>query len=262
MTALALEGVSVSLGRTEVLSGVSLRVEQGEWVALVGANGAGKTTLIRSIAGLVPFTGSVTVGGRPLAELDRREVARAIAVVPQEPATPGWLTVAEYVLLGRTPHLGLLEGERRSDLDATARAIERLDLAELAERRLGTLSGGERQRAVVARALAQEASLVLLDEPTAALDIGHQQQAFDLLDALRRESALTLVSAMHDLTLAAQYADRVVLLHRGTVVADGIPSAVLTEELLNAYFDASVRVVAVDGTFAVVPTRGTRAGGT
>lgn len=260
MTALSLAGVSVSLGRVRVLSDVSLRVAPGEWVAVVGANGAGKTTLIRAIARLVPFDGTIEVGGRRLGDLDRREVARAIAVVPQEPATPGWLTVAEYVLLGRTPHLGLLEGERRSDLDAAARAIERLDLGELAERRLGTLSGGERQRAVVARALAQEAGLVLLDEPTAALDIGHQQQAFDLLDALRHESGLTLVSAMHDLTLAAQYADRVVLLHRGTVVADGAPAEVLTEELLNAYFDASVRVVPVDGALAIVPTRGTRTG--
>jgi iron complex transport system ATP-binding protein len=256
--ALSVARVSVSLGRARVLSDVSLTVTPGEWVALVGANGAGKTTLIRAIAGLVPFDGVIEVSGRPLAELTRKEVARAIAVVPQEPATPGWLTVGEYVLLGRTPHLGLLEGERRTDLDATARAIERLDLAELADRRLGTLSGGERQRAVVARALAQEAGLILLDEPTAALDIGHQQQAFDLLDTLRRESALTLVSAMHDLTLAAQYADRVVLLHHGTVVADGAPADVLTEELLGAYFDASVRVVPVDGGLAIVPTRGAR----
>jgi iron complex transport system ATP-binding protein len=255
MTALRLERVSVELGRTRVLTDVSATVADGEWVALVGANGAGKTTLLRAIAGLVPYRGSIAIHGRAAGELDRRERARAVAVVPQQPTTPEWLTVGEYVLLGRTPHLGLLQGESRGDLAAAEQALSRLDLGSFAERRLGTLSGGERQRAVVARALAQEPSVILLDEPTAALDIGHQQQAFDLLDRLRAESGLTLVAAMHDLTLAAQYADRILLLHQGAIVADGAPADVITEEALSLYFDASVRVISVDGSPAVVPAR-------
>jgi iron complex transport system ATP-binding protein len=166
------------------------------------------------------------------------------------------MTVAEYVLLGRTPHLGRLARESAGDRDAATRTLERLDLLDHSERPLGTLSGGERQRVVVARALAQEASIVLLDEPTAALDIGHQQQALELLDTLRSESELTLVAAMHDLTLAAQYADRMILLDEGRVAADGSPAEVLTEESIARHYDASIRVVLVDDRLAVVPARG------
>ncbi len=247
-------------GRTEVLHGVTLEIERGEWVALIGPNGAGKTTLLRAVAGLVPCSGLVQVGGRRLAELTRRELARQIAVVPQQPSTPDWLTVSEYVLLGRTPHLGLLSNEGADDLAAAERALRRLDLLEVASRRLGTLSGGELQRVVVARALAQEASIVLLDEPIASLDIGHQQQMLELLDELREESSLTLVAAVHDLTLAAQYADRVVLLVRGEVVADGAPDAVLTEEALSLHYDANVRIVRLGEGLAVVPLRVGRPG--
>jgi iron complex transport system ATP-binding protein len=167
------------------------------------------------------------------------------------------MTVAEYVLLGRTPYLGPLAKEGRRDREAAAQALARLDLLDFQARRLGTLSGGEKQRAVVARALAQEARIVLLDEPTAALDIGHQQQALDLLDVLRAESRLTLVAAMHDLTLAAHYADRMVLLDEGRIVVDGAPEDVITEDLIARHYDASIQVIAVDGRIAVVPRRGT-----
>ena len=151
---------------------------------------------------------------------------------------------------------GPLAREGAADRDAAWNALDRLELEELAERPLGTLSGGERQRAVVARALAQEASIVLLDEPTAALDIGHQQQALELLDGLRDRQGLTLVAAMHDLTLAAQYADRVLLLSRGRIVADGTPGEVLTEDALREHYGATVRVLTVDDRLAVLPTRG------
>ncbi len=165
------------------------------------------------------------------------------------------MTVAEYVLLGRTPHLGPLAKEGTRDRDAAARALGRLDLLSFAGRRLGTLSGGEKQRAVVARALAQEAPIVLLDEPTAALDIGHQQQALELLDGLRAESGLTLVAAMHDLTLAAQYADRMLMLDAGSVVADGTPADVLTEAVIAEHYGAAIDVVALGDRIAVVPRR-------
>lgn len=255
MSAIALDDVSVAYGRTRVLDGVGLAIERGRWVALIGPNGAGKTTLLRAIARLVPFTGEIRLDGRPGGELSRRELARLIALVPQQPATPEWLTVSEYVLLGRTPYLRPLEQEGRRDREAAARALERLDLLEYARRRLGTLSGGELQRAVVARALAQEASIVLLDEPTAALDIGHQQQALELLDELRREDGLTFVAAMHDLTLAAQYAERMVLLDAGRVVADGAPPDVLDRDRLARHYDADVEIVDLDGRIAVVPRR-------
>ena len=189
VSAIALDGVTVRLGGRPVVDDVSATVEAGEWVALIGPNGAGKTSLLRAIAGLLPCEGRVVLDGRPAASLERRERARQLAVVPQEPETPPWLTVAEYVLLGRTPHLGPLAREGAADREAAWRALERLDLEPLVDRPLGTLSGGERQRAVVARALAQEAPVVLLDEPTAALDIGHQQQALELLDGSVRRRA-------------------------------------------------------------------------
>jgi len=257
VNAIELTNVTVELGGRPVVDGIEAAVARGEWVALIGPNGAGKTTLLRAIARLVPFAGSIALEGRDTKELHRAELSRLLAVVPQEPSTPPWMTVAEYVLLGRTPHLGTLAKEGKRDREAAARALARLDLLEYCERRLGTLSGGEKQRVVVARALAQEARIVLLDEPTAALDIGHQQQALELLDLLRVESGLTLVAAMHDLTLAAQYADRMVLLDRGRVAVDGVPRDVLTEAAIARHYGASIDVVPVGGRIAVIPRRTT-----
>jgi cobalamin transport system ATP-binding protein len=255
-----LREVSVQLGGKTVVDRVDAAVADGEWVAVIGPNGAGKTTLLRAIARLVPFSGSVVLAGRAVTDLSRSELARLVAVVPQEPSTPPWMTVAEYVLLGRTPHLGPLAKEGSRDRDAAARALDRLDLLRFVDRRLGTLSGGEKQRVVVARALAQEAAIVLLDEPTAALDIGHQQQALDLLDGLRAESGLTLVAAMHDLTLAAQYSDRMLLLDAGRVAVDGSPVDVLTEEAIARHYGAAIDVVPVGDRIAVIPRRTVRAG--
>ncbi len=255
MSAIELRGVTVELGGRPVVDRVDATVADGEWVALIGPNGAGKTTLLRALARLVPYAGEIELDGRPLAELGRGELARLVAVVPQEPSTPPWMTVAEYVLLGRTPHLGPLAKEGTRDREAAARALARLDLLPFVERRLGTLSGGEKQRVVVARALAQDAAIVLLDEPTAALDIGHQQQALDLLDGLRAESGLTLVAAMHDLTLAAQYADRMLLLDGGRVVADGAPTEVLTAAVIARHYGAAIDVVPVGDRIAIVPRR-------
>ena len=255
MNAISARGVTVSLGGRPVVREVDLDVPRGQWVGLIGPNGAGKTTLLRALAGLVPHDGTIALHERSTAELGRRDWSRIVAIVPQEPVTPPWMTVAEYVLLGRTPHLGRLARESSDDRSAVRHTLARLDLLDHRGRLLGTLSGGERQRVVVARALAQEASIVLLDEPTAALDIGHQQQALELLDTLRSESELTLVAAMHDLTLAAQYADRMVLLDDGRVEADGPPVEVLTQESIARHYDAHIRVVRVDDRLAVVPAR-------
>jgi cobalamin transport system ATP-binding protein len=258
VNAIEAHGVTVRLGGREVVRDVDVVVPGGQWVGLIGPNGAGKTTLLRALAGLLPYAGQIELGGVTGRSLRRRDWARAVAIVPQEPVTPPWMTVSEYVLLGRTPHLGRLARESGGDRDVASRTLARLDLLAYGDRRLGTLSGGERQRVVVARALAQEAAIVLLDEPTAALDIGHQQQALELLDLLRSESELTLVAAMHDLTLAAQYADRMLLLDEGRVVADGPPAEVLTEELVARHYDANVRVVRIDDRLAIVPARRAR----
>jgi iron complex transport system ATP-binding protein len=252
---IALERVSVRFGRHLVVDRVTAEVVRGEWVALIGPNGAGKTTLLRAIAGLVPAEGEIAVGGEPIARLGRRELARRIALVPQVPLLPPAMTVTEYVALGRTPYISYLATESRRDLAAVERALERLELVELGERALASLSGGERQRAVLARALVQDAPVLLLDEPTSALDIGHQQQALELLDTLRAEEGLTLVAAMHDLTLAAQYADRILLVDAGRVVADGAPEAVLSEERLGVHYGAAVRVLRHGGGIAIVPER-------
>ena len=175
--------------------------------------------------------------------------------MPQNPQTPPELTVAEYVLLGRTPHIGYLATETRADRLAAERAIARLALRPFAERTLGSLSGGELQRAVLARALAQEAPILLLDEPTSALDLGRQQQALELVDALRRDDELTVIAAMHDLSLAGQYADRLLLLDRGQLVAEGPAGEVLSEERIATYYSASVEVLHRNGSVFVLPQR-------
>jgi iron complex transport system ATP-binding protein len=255
VSAIALEGVSVELGGARVVRSVSAALATGEWAALIGPNGAGKTTLLRAIAGLVRFTGSIAVGGDRVGALGRRSLARRLALVPQIPLTPPELTVAEYVLLGRTPHISYLGAESRRDRLAAERALARLDLLPFADRHLGSLSGGERQRAVLGRALAQEASVLLLDEPTSALDIGHGQHVLELVDLLRREDGITVLAAMHDLTLAGQYAERLLLLSAGELHAAGPPREVLVEELLARHYDASVRVVETESGPAVIPVR-------
>jgi iron complex transport system ATP-binding protein len=251
-----LSSVSVVLGGQRVVDELSASVADGEWVAVIGPNGAGKTTLLRAIAGLVPFTGTITLDGRPVTSLDRRELARSVALVPQIPALPVELTVSDYVLLGRTPYVSYLGKESRHDVEAAERALLRMDLAHLAARRLGTLSGGEWQRAVLARALAQEAPVLLLDEPTSALDVGRIQKALALVDGLRTDEGLTVLSAMHDLTLAGQFADRLLLLSRGCLVASGPAREVLTEALVAEHYEAAVRILDEEGVgIAVVPRR-------
>jgi iron complex transport system ATP-binding protein len=252
---ISLDRVSVWLGGALVLDGVTAAVDDGEWVGVIGPNGAGKTTLLRAVAGLVSHAGTVTVGGGPVAALKRRELSRRVALVPQDPLMPKEMTVHEYVLLGRTPYVPYLGSESRDDVKAVDRALGRLDLRGLAERRLGTLSGGERQRAVLARALAQATPILLLDEPTSALDVGRQQQVLEFVDRLRAEERLTVLSAMHDLTLAAQFTDRLLLLDRGVIVAEGPPREVLTEARIGAHYGAAVRVIDDDRGLAVVPTR-------
>jgi iron complex transport system ATP-binding protein len=252
---IALDQVTVRLGERAVLERVSLRVAAGCWTNLIGPNGAGKTTLLRAVGGGARYAGSVTVGGREVAALSTRARARNLAHVPQEPLLPGDMTVDEYVLLGRSPHLGMLGRAGKADREAVAAAIARLDLGPLAERRLGALSGGERQRAVLARTLAQRAPVLLLDEPTTALDIGRQQEVLELIAELRDERSLTVLGAMHDLTLAGQYADRLALLDGGRIVARGSAGEVLTEALIARHYRARVQVRTLGDGPVVLPAR-------
>jgi iron complex transport system ATP-binding protein len=248
-------GIGVDLGGRAVLRDVDLDVAAGEWVTIVGPNGAGKSTLLRRVAGLADGRGELHLDGRPVSAMRHRDRARFVALVPQAPVVPDGIRVVDYVLLGRTPYLGPLRAETARDLAIVHDALSRLDLDGFAERAVTTLSGGERQRVAIARALAQQAPVVLLDEPTTALDVGHQQQVLELIDTLRHAHGLTVVTTMHDLTLAGQYADRVVLLDGGRVVVTGPAAEVLTEETLRRHYGANVRVVHDETGVAVLPLR-------
>ncbi len=257
MTDVALRDVSVTLDGVSVLDRVDLDVPTGSWTGLIGPNGAGMTTLLRAVAGLQPAAGDVAVGGVFLRQMDRRRLAREIAYVPQRPTIPEGMTVVDYVLLGRTPHISYLGVEGRRDRRVVGAVMDRLELTHLAERVLGSLSGGELQRGVLARALAQEASVLLFDEPTSALDVGHQQTVLELVDLLRVERMLTVLTAMHDLSLAGQFAERLVLLSGGRTVAAGPPASVLTADAIRRHYGAEVRVVTQeDGGVVVIPVRG------
>ncbi|QIZ34028.1 ABC transporter ATP-binding protein [Saccharopolyspora sp. ASAGF58] len=256
MSTLEVHELSAGYRRSTVLSDVSTTVDNGGWLGIIGPNGSGKSTLLKAVAGLVRHHGRVLVDGRPLASLRRRERAQAVGYAPQIPQLPIGLTVTDYVLLGRTPHLGVLGREGPADLDVAGSLLERLDLTRLADRALSTLSGGERQRAVLARALAQRAGVLLLDEPTTGLDVGHAQALLDLVDELRRELGTTVVMTLHDLTLAAQYAERLLLLDEGRVVAEGTPTEVLTPTALAERYTARVAVLHTpDGSPVIAPIR-------
>ena len=225
------------------LRGVSLSVAPGEVLGLVGPNGSGKTTLIRAVTGSVtPAAGAVRLLGDDVFGLSQRERALRAAVVPQAPVLPDAFTALEIVLMGRTPHLRLLENEGEADLGAVERAMRATDTWEFADRPAGELSGGERQRVVVARALAQEAPLLLLDEPTAHLDLGHQAGVLELVRRLCREDGRGVLAVVHDLTLAARYCDRLVLLSAGEVAAQGSPGDVLRAGVLSKVYGAPVDV--------------------
>ena len=256
MSSLALHELSVRYGRTEVVHRFSDHVGPGDWLCLIGPNGAGKSSILRAICGLTAHTGEISVDGAPLRLRTPRRRAELVAYVPQAPSLPSDMSAFDYVLLGRNPYISYFGTETAHDRSMVRNILERLDMAAFADRQLGSLSGGEQQRLVIARALAQEAPILLLDEPTSALDIGHQQQALELVDRLRREHGLTVISAMHDLTLAGLYADRLALLHEGHLVVAGSAEQVLRAETLAEFYGVSVSVRhEPDGTVVVVPKR-------
>jgi iron complex transport system ATP-binding protein len=252
---ISVTGVGVRLGRTPVLIDATFSIGGGEWLGLIGPNGSGKTTLLRAVVGLVDHTGVIRIGDGE----DQRDRARMLAYLPQLPTLPPGMTVAEYVLLGRTAHLGWLGRESAADRDAAAEAIDRLELGRFAARDVSALSGGEVQRVTLARAIATGCPVLVLDEPTSALDIGHQTAVLELVEELRHDRGLTVIAAMHDLTAAGRYADRLLLLSCGSTVAFGPPAEVLTEALLAEFYQTSVSVLtAPDGSLVVVPLRESR----
>lgn len=260
MSEVVLTGVSVAYAADFVVSDFSLTVGSGEWIALIGPNGAGKTSILRAVARLVAHTGEIRIGNAAVTELSGRELARRVAMVQQNPHVPAGMTVSQYVLLGRSPHLAYFGKEGRGDQRIVAGILERLSLDRLAARPLEHLSGGERQRAAIARALAQQAPVLLVDEPTSSLDVGRQQEVLELIDGLRAEQGLTVIAAMHDLTLAGQYAHRLALLVAGNLVAVGPPAEVLTEPAIAEHYQAQVRILQMNGAGrAVVPIRATHA---
>ena len=250
--ALRCRRVRVTFGEAEALAGVDVTLAAGEWLGVIGPNGAGKSTLLRAVAGLVAHDGAVTLadGSRP--------AATDVALVPQIPILPEGMTVAEYALLGRSPHLGWLATESRRDRRIVAGVLERLDLQAFADRPVTSLSGGETQRVVLARSLVQQAPVLLLDEPTSALDLGHRDAVLELIDDLRRGDGISVIAAMHDLATAARFADRLALIDRGRIVADGPPRDVLRADRLSEVYATPLGVHSIDGEIVVLPAPRTR----
>lgn len=240
---LSIEDVTLRYEARTVLRDVSLSASTGEVLALIGPNGVGKSTLIRAISGsLKPLSGRVTVEGRDVYQLRVEERAQLIAVVPQAVRLPEAFSVFETVLMGRTPYLGWLGRESEKDRSAVQSALVCTNTAELIARPLGELSGGEQQRVLIARALAQSARTLLLDEPTAHLDLKHQASVLSLVRSLAHDENHAVLIALHDLNLAAQYADRVALLSNGAVAAIGTPEEVLTAENLSPAYGLHITV--------------------
>jgi iron complex transport system ATP-binding protein len=241
---LSVEHVTCGYGSRPVLRDFSAAAGRGEFLAVVGPNGCGKSTLVKALSRVLrPASGRILLDGRDIATMRPRELARQVAVVAQEVAFEFDFTVREVVAMGRLPHLGRFRGETPHDRQVVEEAMAATDTLDLADRLVTRLSGGERQRVMVARALAQEPSLLILDEPTAHLDIAHQVDLLDLTRRLNRERGLTVVAVLHDLNLAAQYAGRLLMVRDGRPWADGTPAEVVTEANVAAVYGSRVRVL-------------------
>ena len=253
---LELENIWFSYGQSQVLRGIDLKVAPGEMVGLVGPNGTGKSTLLNIASRtLKPQQGRVLLGGVDVQQLSPRSRASKVSMVPQSPAVPTGFNCMEVVLMGRNPHLGLLQWEGPRDLEIVHHAMELTGTDEFASRPITSLSGGERQRVFIARALSQGTPLLLLDEPTAHLDIGYQPVVLDLIQRVRTEMGVSVLAAMHDISLAAQYCQRIAVLHKGSVHAVGTPEEVVTADVVFQAFGAEVAIThhPVHGTPVVLP---------
>lgn len=242
---LTIQSLTVAYGQHTVIHELSLEMRSGEILALVGPNGAGKSTLIRTVSGVhAQSQGSIYINGKNIRNLSVMERARFMAVVPQARGLPAAFTVYQTVMIGRTPYLSWLGHASQADQRAVFSALERTQTQDLAERRVGELSGGEQQRVLLARALAQDAPLLLLDEPTTHLDLQHQSGLLNLVRNLCKEKHLAVLMVLHDLNLAGLYADRVALLSNGKLESVGTPGEVLTSDRLTQIYHVPVHVIA------------------
>ena len=260
MAYLRVVGVTFAYQSIEVLRDVELEVDEGELVGVVGPNGAGKTTLLKTVAGVLrPKVGAVYIGEREVAEMSPREIAKKVGVVPQEPTTYFGFTVFDVVMMGRNPHLGRLSLESQRDYEVVRKALEATNILHLANRRITELSGGERQRVFIARALAQEPKVLLLDEPVANLDIAYQLETMQLLRKLV-DGGIAALAVSHDLNLVSRFCDKVIMLENGRVVAAGRPEEVLTVENIRRVFgvDVAVRRHPTTNTLYVIPLKPTK----
>ena len=257
---LSLRNISAGYARELVLQDIAVNITAGEFVGLIGPNGSGKTTLLRVISGVLPTRqGEVWLRGRNVREMDRRDVAKLVAHLLQDVALGLAFSVREMVLMGRSPHLPRFGRETERDLTIVERAMDLANVSHIADRPITEISGGERQRALIAMCLAQEPEVLLLDEPTSHLDIGHQLSILNLIGNLNRQTRVTVVAVFHDLNLAAEYCDRLVLLDRGRVVAAGTPADVLTTEMIQNVYGVSVligRNPVSDGPHVVLASSG------
>ncbi len=243
MSAVKAAGLNLHYGDKHVLKDLSVEVGAGEFFIIIGPNGSGKTTLIRILAGLEKAeSGEVEIFGRSLSSYERKSFSRIVAVVPQHVPVDFPFTVAETVLMGRTPHLGLMGIEAKKDHEIAEQAMAFTDVLHLAGRSLDKLSGGERQRVIIARAICQEPEIILLDEPTAALDPAHQINIMNLMERFRQGKKTTVIMISHDLNLASMYGDRLLLLKEGEIVKTGEPQAVLTKDILETSYGCSMLI--------------------
>ncbi|MEM9652275.1 MAG: ABC transporter ATP-binding protein [Actinomycetota bacterium] len=250
--AIRLVDVSAGYRGRSVVCGVSCSIPAGGWLSIIGPNGVGKSTLLKAVVGVLDHGGTLEVSGAA----SRKRRPRSVGYVPQKPVLPPGITTAEYALLGRTAHLRWFGSESANDRALVADVLDRLGLSELAGRPVTELSGGEAQRAALARALVQEASVLVLDEPTSALDLANQVAVLELVNELRHEQGLAVLSAMHDLSMAGRFSDQLLLLADGAAAALGPPSAVLTEELLSRHYGTPVSVIrGPEDELVVIPLR-------
>jgi iron complex transport system ATP-binding protein len=255
MTTLSIANLNVKLGSNYVVQNFSVELSVGDWVCVIGPNGAGKSSMLRALAGIVESTGEMHIDQKDLRKLNQKARACWIAYVAQEPVMPQGMSVFNYVMLGRTAHLNMLATESPRDVEVTNYVIDEIGLHDFVDRDVATLSGGERQRVAIARALAQASPIVLLDEPTTALDVGYQQDVLELIDRLRREKKIAVISTMHDLTVSGLYPDRLMLLADGKTVEQGEAKTVLTSATIKEHYGAAVEVLDSANGPIVIPVR-------
>ena len=254
MTLLKIENLSIWAGKKALLESINLEFHPRSWVSVIGPNGAGKTTLVEAISGVLSVPkATVSLGERDITSLSERERAKLVSFVPQSPVIPKGISLYQYLSLGRTAYQGAWRTVGPEDRRIVEEVADRLEIGQILSQEFSSLSGGERQRGILARALVQEASVLVLDEPIAGMDIRHQLGTLDLLRREVEEQDICIISTLHDLTLAGQYADRLVVLDRGQVALDGSASEIIRNPQLSTIYGARLEVVTIDGAELVIP---------